>query len=128
MQKYLLCIALLYVSVAHAADLNETEKGYVWMDVATTVAVSFCGAHEIKDGVLKMGDRNGIDVKAYGRAIIAAAAATNGWSYKRSDLIPGVTQVYRLATRTIMDDLEQNKAKTCGNWLSILREVGTIEW
>lgn len=97
------------------------------MDVATTIAVSSCGAHEIKDGVLKMAERNGIDVNAYGRAIIAAAAAANGWSYNRSDLIPGVTQVYRLSLRTILDDLEQDKSKTCDNWLSILRSVGTIE-
>jgi hypothetical protein len=74
-----------------------------------------------------MGERNGIDVDAYARAIIAAAAAGNGWPYNRADLIPGVTQVYRLAMRTIGDDIEDDKVKTCDNWLPILRNVGTIE-
>jgi hypothetical protein len=127
MLKYLVCIALLSTSAAHAAELNEIEKGYVWFDIATTFATTYCGAHEIKDGVRKMGERNGIDVDAYGRAIVAAIKAAYGSPYNRADLIPGVTQVYRLASRTIMDDIEDDKIKACGNWLPILRNAGTIE-
>jgi hypothetical protein len=74
-----------------------------------------------------MGERNGIDVDAYGRAIVAAIKANYGSPYNRADLIPGVTQVYRLASGTIMDDIEDDKTKTCGNWLPILRNAGTIE-
>ena len=43
-----------------------------------------------------------------------------------TDLIPGVTQTYRLAQKTILDDMEDDKAKTCANWITILRHVGTI--
>ena len=127
MKKYLICIALLSASASRAAEPNEIEKAYIWTNVATTIAITFCNARGIKDGVLKMGDRNGIDVNAYARAIIAAASAANGSSYNRSDLIPGVTQIYRLAQRTILDDLQQDKSKTCDNWLAILRSAGTVE-
>jgi hypothetical protein len=125
--KAALVAAILASSAAHAAELNEIEKGYIWFDVATTVVKNSCGAHEIPGGVLKMGDRNGIDVNLYAHAISAAAAAAIGFPYNRSDLIPGVTQVYRLAQHTISGDLEQNKTKTCGNWIVILREAGTVE-
>jgi hypothetical protein len=90
------------------------------------MTTSFCGATEIPGGVAKMGERSGIDVRLFGRAIIAAASAAMGMSYNREDLIPGVTQVYRLAQRTILDDLEKDKAGTCDNWFAILRHVGTI--
>lgn len=73
-----------------------------------------------------MGERNGID-KLHAHAISAAAAAAMGLEYSSSDLIPGVTQVYRLAQHTVLDDLQENKAKTCANWISILREVGLVE-
>jgi hypothetical protein len=113
-------------SAVHAAELTEVERAYIWTDVAATVATSFCGAHEIPGGMFKMGERNGIDVKLFGRAIIAASAAAMGTKYNSADLIPGVTQVYRLAQKTILDDMEDDKAKTCENWIVILRHVGTI--
>jgi hypothetical protein len=121
-----LVAAILAPSAAHAAELTEVEKTYIWTNVATTVAKISCGAHEIPDGVTKMGERNGIDVKLYAHAIYAAAAAAMGMEYNSADLIPGVTQVYRLAQRTILDDLQEDKAKTCANWIPILRHVGTI--
>jgi hypothetical protein len=117
-------VAILASSTAHAAELTEVEKAYIWMDVAATIAKASCGAREIPGGMFKMGERNGIDVKLYGRAIIAAASAAVGM---QSDLIPGVTQVYRLAQRNILDDMDEDKAKTCGNWIPILRHVGIIE-
>jgi hypothetical protein len=113
--------AIVGSSAAYAADLNEIEKGYIWFDVATTVATSTCGATEVPGGVKNMGERNGIDVNLYGRAIIAAASASMGMECKSSDLIPGVTQVYRLAQRTILDDLEDDK----GFWSGVdVREGG----
>jgi hypothetical protein len=124
--KAALVAAILASSAAHAVELTEVEKAYIWTDVATTIAKASCGVSEIPGGMFKMGERNGIDVKLYGRAIIAAASAAVGMEYNSSDLIPGVTQVYRLAQRTILDDLEEDKAKTCANWIPILRHVGTI--
>jgi len=124
--KAVFVAAIVGSSAAYAAELTEVEKAYIWMNVATTVATASCGVSEIPGGVTKMGERNGIDVKLYGRAIIAAASAAMGMEYNSADLIPGVTQVYRMAQRTILDDLEDDKAKTCSNWISILRHVGTI--
>ena len=73
--KAALVAATLASPVAHAAGLTEVEKAYIWMDVATTIAKASCGAHEIPGGMFKMGERNGIDVELFGRAIIAAASA-----------------------------------------------------
>jgi hypothetical protein len=127
LKKFLVCVAILIASPSYAAELTEIEKGYIWFNVATGYASTFCGAHEIPGAIYKMGDRNGIDVKAYSRAIIAAAAVSIDLPYNRDDLIPAVTQTYRLAQRTIGDDMELKKAKTCENWIAILRQAGTIE-
>jgi hypothetical protein len=58
--------------------------------------------------------------------IIAECRAPDRRCARRWRARLGVTQTYRLAQKTIRDDMEDNKAKTCANWISILRHVGTI--
>jgi len=117
----------LNVSAAKATQLTDIDKAFVASAAASTMAVVFCDAKGVKDGLPKLADRLGIDTDQLLPAVRAAFQVSNDMPYERSDLIPAVTQLYRTTYMEIQSELQDNKPKTCKRLLDTMRQVGIIE-
>jgi hypothetical protein len=117
---------VLNVSAAKAAQLTDIEKAFVASAATVAMVVVYCDAKVVKDGLPKLADRLGIDTDLL-PAVRAAFQVSNDLPYERSDLIPAVTQLYRMTYVEIQNALQDNKPKTCKRLLDMMRQVGTIE-
>jgi hypothetical protein len=130
--KYLAIIAMTTMLASGATPvkagdrLTEIESAFVGITAATAMAVVFCDANGTKDAVPKLADRLGVD-EGILVATREAYAVYAGSTYERANLIPSVTRLFRETANGVDSELQQNKKKTCANWIDALRKIGTIE-
>ena len=127
--KKIAALALLasvcFAGQAHA--LTNMEKSYVVNGTIGILTMTLCEAKPVKDGLVKLADRNGLDNEKLSKAVVAAMEANMNGDYDRDDLIPAVTQLLGSAIIEFSEGFAKDKKGTCSKWITVLRNNGIVQ-
>jgi hypothetical protein len=115
-------ISLLCVTPAVSDTLSDPEKLYATASIAALMNATYCNLEVIASAWPPYADKNGVDGKKIFDAVWAAVQANSGGKYNRDSLIPEVTRLTVAFVAQSAIEVQNNKAKFCNDWSSMLVE------
>src|SRR6516164_7492374 len=107
--------SLLCSAAAFAEPLSEPNQAYIVLGLAARVMTECDGYEVVRDSMLKLGDRTGVD-PAVVRAVGQVFRMDSGHDYERAWLIPEVTRLINDTGDGLSREQNESKRSFCTSW------------